>query len=64
VPSGKSLGRVDRDQVPIVLTITAASRDFGRQSDRDSDTEHKILKTCLFMNYIATNNVHIVNNNI
>jgi hypothetical protein len=64
VPGGKSLGSIDRDQVPIILAITAASRYFGRQSDRDSDTKHKISKIHLLVDCMTTVNVQIVDTDI
>jgi hypothetical protein len=64
MPGGKSLESLDRDQVPIVPTITTASQDFERQRDRDSDTKHKMIKTHLFANYMTPINLHTVNNSI
>jgi hypothetical protein len=64
VPSGKSLQSIDQDQVPIILAITAASWDFGRQSDWDLDTKRKILKIHLFVNCMTTADIQIVNTDI
>src|SRR6201995_2770808 len=50
------------DQVIRVPTITTTYWNFGRQSDRDSDTKNKTLKIHLFMYCMITNRMHTSNN--
>jgi hypothetical protein len=38
--------------------------DFRRQNDQDSDTKHKTLITRLFVCYMTTNTIHMVNTHI
>ena len=58
------LGSDTPDQVIEVPTIAAASWNFGRQIDRDSDTQNKMLKTHLLVYCMTTNNVYTVNTHI
>ena len=41
-------------------SITSASRNFGRQSDRNLDTQHKNQKTRLLVYSMTTNIVQII----
>jgi len=52
-----SLGISDPRPSQNVPTIATTSRNFGRQSDLNSDTQNKMSKTRLFMHSITTNNV-------
>ena len=62
VLSGKGVWTsVTRDPATSVPTITAASRNFERQSDRDSDTKLKNSKTRLLMYPMTTNYTHTIN---
>ena len=64
-PSGKWVwGSVTRDLIRNVPTIATTSWNFGRQSDRNSDTQNKISKPRPFVYCMTTNNVHTVNNYI